>query len=856
MKSLASLRLAFRFALREMRGGLKGFYIFLACIALGVAAIGGVNSVAQSVGEGIATQGQEILGGDLSFALQQRELNSDERAFLISKGEVAHSANMRSMARKTDGSDQSLVEVKAVDHAYPLYGELLIDKNAGEGEFFSPDNDFYDLKSGAYGVAVSPILADRLDLQLGDEILLGTGRFQLRGFIKSEPDFLSAGFSFAPRFLTSTQALEAAGLIQPGSLISHIYKLRLPAGASDETLSEIRKEATSKFPEAGWNIRTRLNASPSLSANIERFSQFLTLVGLTALIVGGVGVANAVRSYLESKRKVIATFKSLGASSGFIVAIYLIQITLIALIGILIGLVVAVFIPIIAVAVLGSYLPVEGMGIFHPYALLLGAVFGLLTVWGFALLPLGRARMIPATALFRDAEFQSKMLPPMLYLFVSMSILVLLALLAFYTSYDRRLASVFILSTIAAFIVLRVVASAITLLARHFPRLNSAVVRLAIGNIYRPGALTSSVVISLGLGLTLMVALSLIDGNLRRQVADNIPQQAPDFFFVDIQNQQVEPFKQLIEKITPDMKLTLAPMLRGRVSEFNGVNIRDLTIAPEGAWVLRGDRGITFADEKPDNASLTQGEWWPKDYDGEPLLSFAAREAEDLGLKIGDQVTVNVLGRPVTARIANLRQVEWESLAMNFVMVFSPNSFAGAPVNWLATVSLPENQKDLSGVIMRDVAQNFPTITTVGVRDALDVANDLLSQIATAIRAAAFIALASSVLVLGGALAASSQSRIHDAVVFKTLGATRKMLVKAYIIEYAILGFATALFALLAGNLVAWYVVEMIMRLKVQFLSFVVFTTLIGGLLLTVLLGLAATWRILGQKPAQHLREL
>lgn len=856
MKSFLSLKLALCFALREMRGGLRGFYIFLACIALGVAAIGGVNSVAQSVGEGIANQGQEILGGDLSFALQQRELNPEEYAFLTAKGELAHSATMRSMARKTDGSDQSLVEVKAVDNAYPLYGELLIKKTQDQETPSIPSEDFYDLNEGAYGAAISPLLAERLNLKLGDEVLLGTSRFQLRGFITNEPDFLSAGFSFAPRFLTSLEALHNAGLIQPGSLITHLYKLKLPPSASEETLKQIRKQATDEFPQAGWNIRTRLNASPSLSANIERFSQFLTLVGLTSLIVGGVGVANAVRSYMESKRKVIATFKSLGASSALIVAIYLMQISLIALIGIIAGMIIAALIPVLTVSALAAYLPVEGMAVFHPKALLLGAVFGFLTVWGFALLPLGRARMIPATALFRDVAFQGKILPPAFFLIFSIGIITCLALLAYYTSYDRKMAAVFILATIGAFIILRLVASGITLIARSFPRVNSAVTRLAIGNIYRPGALTSSVVISLGLGLTLMVALSLIDGNLRRQVADNIPKQAPDFFFVDIQNQQVNAFRQLTENISPEAKLTLAPLLRGRVTELNGVNVRDLTIAPEGAWVLRGDRGITFAEDKPDNATLATGEWWPKDYQGEPLLSFAAQEAKDLGLEIGDTVTINVLGRSITAKIANLRQVEWESLAMNFVMIFSPNSFAGAPVNWLATLSLPENEKNLSGQVMREVAQNFPTITTVGVRDALDVANNLLSQIATAIRAAALIAMASSILVLGGALAASSQSRIHDAVIFKTLGATRAMLVKAYVIEYAILGLATALFALMAGNLVAWYVVSIIMRLNVQFLPLVTFSTLLGGLLLTVFLGLVATWRILGQKPAQYLREL
>lgn len=282
MSAAQSFLLALRFALREMRGGLAGFYIFLACIALGVAAIGGVNSVARSVSTGIAAQGQSILGGDVSFALNQRETTAEERAFIERQGRLAESATMRSMARMVDGSDQSLVEVKAVDAAYPLYGELKVE----------PQQSLADMtgeKDGTYGAAVSQDFLNRMDLSLGAKVLLGSQTFELRGLIESEPDLLSSGFNFAPRFLVSLEGLRASGLIQPGSLVDHIYKVALPDGAPDAAIAEVRRQAAADFPDAGWNIRSRANAAPALSANIERFSQFLTLVGLTALIVGGVG---------------------------------------------------------------------------------------------------------------------------------------------------------------------------------------------------------------------------------------------------------------------------------------------------------------------------------------------------------------------------------------------------------------------------------------------------------------------------------------------------------------------------------------------------------------------------------------
>ncbi|KAB2672821.1 ABC transporter permease [Ochrobactrum sp. LMG 5442] len=849
MSAAQSFLLALRFALREMRGGLAGFYIFLACIALGVAAIGGVNSVARSVSTGIAAQGQSILGGDVSFALNQRETTAEERAFIERQGRLAESATMRSMARMPDGSDQSLVEVKAVDAAYPLYGELKVEPQQSLDTMTGE-------KDGIYGAAVTQDFLNRMDLSLGAKVLLGSQTFELRGLIESEPDLLSSGFNFAPRFLVSLDGLRASGLIQPGSLVDHIYKVALPDGAPDAAIAEVRRQAAADFPDAGWNIRSRANAAPALSANIERFSQFLTLVGLTALIVGGVGVANAVRAYLDGKRGVIATFKSLGAPARFAVLVYLVQIMVIGLIGIAIGLVLAAIIPYAAALALANYLPVAGGGGFFPGALALAAIFGLITTLAFAIIPLGRARDIPATALFREQGFEQRGLPRLLYLSLAVLLIAALAGLALYVAYDRRIAAIFIVSAIAAFGVLRLVADGIRWLARRVPRVRSTALRLAVGNIHRPGALTPSVVLSLGLGLTLMVAIALIDGNLRRQVTENIPAQAPDFFFVDIQNRDIGDFTKLVSGIVPDGKLTSGPMLRGRIVAFNGTNVRDMTIPPETAWVLRGDRGITFSDTVPENSTLTEGEWWPADYGGEPLVSFAEREGKELGLKLGDTVTVNVLGRNITARIASFRQVQWETLAMNFVMVFSPNTFAGAPATWLATLTIPDSQKSLAPDVLRQVTRTWPAITTVSVTDALDVANDLIGQLATAIRAAASIALAASVLVLGGALAAGNRARVHDAVVLKTLGATRGTLITAYVLEYTLLGLATALFALVAGSVAGWYVVVEIMKLKASFLPDVALMTVAIALVLTVGFGLAGTWRVLGQKPAQVLRTI
>lgn len=844
-----TLRLAVRFSLREMRGGLSGFLIFITCIALGVAAIGGINSVARAITVGVESQGRELLGGDIRFQLIHREVDERERAFLDELGTVAQSANMRSMARLADGSDQTLVEVKAVDSLYPLYGLFA-------AEPALPLDEILVETDGIHGAAAADILFDRLGLSIGDRVSLGNAEFELRAQVVSEPDAISDGFGLAPRLLVSLDGLRASGLIQPGSLVEHAYKVKLPEQTSEAALRQISERATEAFPEAGWSIRSRTNAAPALSSNVERFSQFLTLVGLTALVVGGVGVANAVRAYLDSKRGVIATFKSLGASGRFVFTVYLVQILAIAGIGIAVGLVLGALMPLATSAMLSSVLPVPAAGGLYPGALGLAALFGVLVTLAFALLPLGRARDVPATALFREMGFDPRGLPRLVYVFATLAVAVALAALAVWTSTDRRIAIIFVGAAIFAFLVLRLVASAVQWLARRSPRVRSTALRLAIGNIHRPGALTPSVVLSLGLGLTLLVSLALIDGNLRRQIAGNLPEQAPNFFFVDIQSGDVDAFADLVQAESPGGKLIRVPMLRGRVMALNDVDVREIQVPPEGAWVLRGDRGITYARNVPENSTLTAGEWWPDGYEGEPLVSFAAQEAGELGLKLGDTVTVNVLGRNITARIANLREVQWESLGINFVMVFSPNTFAGAPHSWLATLADEQATSADEARLLNAVTRAFPGVTSVRVKDALEIVNTIVAQLAVAIRAAAAIALVASVLVLSGALAAGNRARVHDAVVLKTLGATRRTLIQAFSLEYTIIGLATALFALLAGGAAAWFVVSRIMTLPSAFLPEVAVSTVVIALVLTVGFGLIGTWRVLGHKAAPVLRNL
>jgi putative ABC transport system permease protein len=841
--------LALRYALRELRGGLRGFYVFIACIALGVMAIAGVGSVAASLGDGLAREGRTLLGGDVAFSLIQREAKPDEVAFLRSRGEISIAATLRAMARTGDGR-LALVELKAVDNAYPMLGELTLDPEL-------PVADLLAERDGAFGAGVDSTLLARLDLKIGDRITVGSATFQIRSVVDAEPDRLAGGLGFGPRFLISETALRATGLLQPGSLVRWIYRVKLPDNAADDhAATALADDTRNSLPEAGWEIRTRSNASPQLERTISRFTQFLTLVGLAALLVGGVGVANAVKSHIDRRRDVIAAFKALGATGRDVFSIYLTQVIVLAVIGSVIGLVVGAALPFIIVGLFGKLLPLPVVPALHPEQLTLSFVYGLLTALAFGLWPLGRVHDVPVAALFREAVSSEWHRPRWRYLALMAVVIVLLIAVVVGLAYDKRVAAVFVASSVVVFVLLRGIAAGLMALARRLPRPRITMLRLAIANIYRPGALTPSVVMSLGLGLAVLVTITQIDGNLRRQFMAALPDRAPSFYFIDIPSTDADRFGAFLKQTAPQSTVEDVPMLRGRIVAARGVKAEDLKPSTDAEWVLQSDRGLTYTGEVPKGSKVVEGTWWGADYDGPPLVSFEKKLADGLQLKIGDQVVVNVLGRDITATISNMRTVDWQSLGINFVLVFSPNAFKGAPHTHVAT--LTETHPDPSGDarIIKSVADAFPTVTSVRVREALETIGTVVTNLVLAIRGASAVTLISAILVLGGALAAGHRHRVYDAVILKTLGATRARLLGAYALEYLMIGFATAIFGVIAGSVAAWLIVTRLMTLSFIWQAGSAAGVVVAALIVTVGLGLAGTLLALNQKPATVLRNL
>ncbi|WP_380879106.1 glycosyl transferase family 1 [Sphingomonas sp. DBB INV C78] len=831
------MKLAWTLALRDLRGGFAGLRLLAVCLFLGVAALAGVGSLSSAITSELALQGQSILGGDVEMEIVQRTADDKERAAFAAAGRVSETIRMRAMASSVDGAQSLLAELKGVDAPYPLYGQFRLAPGA-----LSP-------RPKGREVAVAPALAERLGVKPGDAIRMGDAELRVIGLIAEEPDRVGEGFTLGPVAMVDMDGLAATGLVQPGSLYTTRYRIRLPQG---QDAGEAAKRLADLFPSAGWEVQDRTNAAPGTRRFIGRLGQFLMLVGLTALAVAGIGVGNGVTSYLDGKRGAIATLKALGASSRTIFLSYLIQIGLVAGIGIVAGLAVGSLVPLVVVTLAGDALPVQPHFALHPAPLALAALYGLLIALLFVLAPLARARAVTAASLFRGGV-ETPARPTKGVLAAIILTLAAIVALAIGTARDPGFAAMFVGAVAGLMLLLTVLGWAVRTGASRLPRSRRPLLRLAIANLHRPGAQTSRLVVALGLGLTLFATLAVIETNLSGQIDSSVPAKAPSFFALDIPVEDIDRFRTLVTTRVPGAELRTVPSLRGPVVSFGGKRVADLKELPEGAWILRGDRGLTYAATPPEGSRVVEGKWWPADYKGPPLVSLDVEAARILGLKIGDEITVSVLGVEVPATIASLREIKWDTMGFNFVLVYSPGVLEGAPHSYMATIAMPaEGEVALN----REIARQFPSVSLIRVKEVIGQVAGVLGQLSTAVRSAASVALAAGIAVLVGAIAASRRARIYDSVLLKLLGATRGQVLAAQAIEYAALALILSLLAALLGAGAGWYVVTRVFELDWATDWWVVGATLAIGGFGTLALGLLGSLPALAARPARALREL
>ena len=845
-----SLRLALRFARRELRGGFAGFRIFFMCLVLGSAAIAGVESLSSAFLTGLQDQGQVLLGGDVSVQLVHRAAGGEERDFLNASGKVSENISMRAMAYARDNRNRQLVELKGVDDRWPLFGAPVFKPAQSVRDVLACEDD------GVCGAAAEQTLLDRLHVTRGDLIKIGDGTFRIMAVLDKEPDRISTGFSLGPRLLISAKGLPGTGLVTPESLVNYTYRIALKGQLGDPVqaraaIQRFKDTAQARFPEAGWNIRDRSDAAPGIKRFIEQLTMFLTLVGLVALGVGGVGAGQAITAFLDRKRNDIAILKAVGASGGFVFLVFFLQVMAVALAATALGAAIGAALPFAVVWIYGDALPVPPTFGIYPVPLLLALAFGLLSAVAFAVPPLSRARTVPPASLFRDVVSPATADGQNLYRAISGGAALCVAALTMVLAPSPVFAAEFLVGAIAALGLLRLLAEGLRRGLKALPRPRSPLVRLALANLTRPGAATGGIVTALGLGLTLLATVTLLNSTINAQVAAALPARAPSFFFVDIQPNEADAFDKTIKSFSTATDYKRTPMIRGRITALNGVPSADANVAPDAKWALNGDRGITYAATPPDGTIITKGKWWPADYRGPTLISLDQSIAAGTGLKIGDSMKLNVLGREFEGRIASLRKVDFTTGGQNFVLVLSPGLIDLAPHAFLATVRVDGAQEN---AVYMAVTDKFPNISTVRVKDAIQQVQGLLQSLADGVSAASLVTILAGLLVLAGAIAAGTRARLYDATILKVLGATRARIALVTVIEYGVLGAATGIIALFAGTLAAWTIAAGFLEVPFSFDASAILLTVVGGGAATLLFGLLGSLGALSARPAQRLR--
>lgn len=831
-----SLAVASRFAARELRGGLRGFRVFLACLALGVAAIAAVGTVRAGIQAGLDREGAALLGGDAEIELTYRFARDDERAYFADIADVvSETVDFRSMA-VTAAEDRALTQIRAVDDAYPLIGQVQLDPPIPLSEAIA-----------GQGAVMERVLVDRLGLTPGDTFKLGTADFTLSAVLTKYPDNASGGFGLGPRTIVRTAALAGSGLIAEGTLFSTQYRLDLPDGADLQALEDQTEDSLS---DAGLRWRDSRRGAGGTERFVEQIGNFLILMGLAGLAVGGVGVSAAVQSYLAGKTGVIATLKTLGATRRTIFLTYFLQIGALTLLGVAIGLVIGGSLPVLFAPLIEARLPVPAEFTFDPRPLAEAALYGILTALIFTLWPLAKTEDIRAATLFRDAFAATKALPRARYLIATAVLLGLLVGSAILFSGNAFLTLWTTGGIAGALLILVVSAVLIRFVARRLrkPARGKPVIRLALSSIGARGGESTAVVLSLGLGLAVLASVGQIDSNLRNSLSEELPQDAPSYFFVDIQPDQIDGFEAKLADNPAVSRVETAPMLRGIITTINGVDADTFT---DGHWVTRGDRGVTYANALPEGTTITQGAWWPDDYNGPPLISFSDEEATEMGLSIGDELTINILGRDITGTVASFREVSFEDAGIGFVVAMNEGALAGAPHSWIATVYAEE---EAEAAILRDLASAYPNITAIRIRDAIDQVVTVISGISAATRYGALATLVTGFLVLIGAAAAGERARTYESAVLKTLGASRARILQSFALRAALLGLAAGAVALGAGILGGWAVATYVMETSYTVIWSNALLVVGGGVVASLMAGLAFAVRPLAAKPAQVLR--
>lgn len=839
---MSSLKTPMHLAWNELKHGWKHFAVFIACLALGIAVMGTVNSLGDIIENSLESEAQSLLGGDVEIRIRGLEATDEEREFIRKYGDISYVATLRSMLYTKN--QNTLVEIKSVDDAYPLLGELEFNEQVSRAEVFTN-----------HGIVVDTILLSQLNLNLGDVVKIGEMDFTIKATLKTEPDRVVQLFTFGPRVMMSQASLRTAGLVNPFSLIEHRYRVLVPENINADEIYEkkMEDELAQAFPNTSWHVRTGGDGNQMLERFITQLLSFLSLSALATFLIAGIGIGSSARAYLEKKIRTIAILKSLGAERKTVLQTYILVLAALIVSGGIFGIIAAYSIVSIALPYAAEIIPsLARTSEIDLWPIFLSFWYGLLISYLFSIPPLLNSINIRPASLFRN-KVGILSLKINLTIWRSMVVIVSILLLTLILTANDLF---FMLSAISMMLITFALfygcSTTVKLLAKHIT-IKKPWLKLALGNLHRPGATTGTVIYAIGISLTVLITLTLTEANFQKRIDQLVNEDAPSIFMIDIQPHQKAELELLLSQYANQEHIMVQPMIRGRITERNGQAIIPEQVDDEIRWAVRGDRGLSYSATSPKNANIIAGEWWDEDYKGAPLLSVDKRFLSGMDLKIGDTLTVNVLGEDIVATIANARDIDYTTFQINFALMLSPGVLEDFPQTYLATIHLKNNAK-AEAELVRDIAKDLPGVTMIRTTEAIELVKEVMGHIATALSITVAISLVAGLLVLTSALNATLEQRLYDTAIFKILGARKKDILKGALTEWILLAIATAFIAATIGTLSSYLILARFPGQNFSMMPEVTLITIILCVLVICITGYLGNRRLFTLKPSKMLR--
>ena len=870
-------------AWREIRGSWRQFVFFLACLAVGVGAVVGIELFATNVETLILRDARSLLGGDLEVRVAH-ELSESGRETLDAlrerNVEITHVRELVGMAAAPPEHSRTqatqLVELKAVEELYPLYGNVEMTPRQSLHDSLAP----VDCPSlPCFGAVVQESLLISFGLQLHDHVKIGQAWFAVTGILVKEPDRVASAFSLGPRVLISRQALQATDLVKPGSRFRERYLLRVPESLA---LGPLRGELQGRLGPEGAGVSSYRDAQPRIRRFLDQLTTYLGLIGLTSLFVGGIGIACTIHGFMRNRLTTVAILKTLGADSGLLIRVYLLQSLFMGFLGSLGGVALGVGLQRLLPALFGELIPVAISSQVTLLPLGKGLLVGALTTLCFTIWPLLTIREIPPALVFRrEVEQHHGPIRAGSWLRLTWDALIGIVrdrhrlgtallmgcglfVLATWQARSLTLGALFLVAFGAAVVLLQLGAWVLLYGLRKLPRPRSFVIRQALGNVQRPGNYTRGMAVAIGVGVMVIVTVALVKSSLLVALGERIPEDAPTFFFIDIQPDQREAFEEIVQREAAQAPYRLTPVVRARLRAIDGHVIDpEEHKAKRNGWYFTREYVLTALSALPWDNVVVKGKWWTADSEEltkgvhenqvTPIrVSIEDEAAHNLGVDVGSTIEFTVQGTPLAAVVENTRKVDWGSFSMNFFMILAPGALDGAPMTYIASAKV-EADEELP--LQHALVRALPNVTAIKIGDVLANVARLLEQLAWAIQGIALLSIVSGAVVMTAAVSSTRYRRLYESAILKAIGGTRRVVLASFAVEFALIGGLAGLIGVGLASALSWAILHFFLDLAWTVQPLVLGWGLLATVGLAVAVGFLSTFKILGEPPLAVLRQ-